>query len=512
MNKLLKLALILLLFTFSFFKTFGQLSNFSFQLLKPKKDTLTALGWNGLSSTYNPSTSYTIYSGDRLGTDTGFNLVMTSFERNSEVYEPFILPNGNIYSRVRVNRVISNSHSSSPAPIQDLNKQVLFFQNGGSSGNNLFLTSSYTNVQEAINSRIVNRGGDNVFTNSNSEEISSNVERIDLIFQSGVSTNDVTKSGFIINERGGNDNFKVAAILSLDGSGNPSNFGSLFNITTSDWTSTGQSMTSVVFQRNGSDNVMRPSHNVVNQSISSVFVTLDNLGISNNAVIYGFALFPNDVTSSMNLVSLNNVPLNTNGGTNGGLDIMGGGGFFRASGVTFTLLPVTFSNISLDVNNQVARVKWSTSHENNNNHFVVERSFDGENFEEIGTVNGIGHSYTTQHYQFLDVSVTSKIVFYRIKQVDLDGSFEYSRIVRGQINQLIPKDMLKIYPNPTSNEFFISNSINSIGTIRIFDFKGSEVFRTQSEESIIKISTVEFEKGLYIIQTENNEQYKLIVE
>lgn len=72
---------------------------------------------------------------------------------------------------------------------------------------------------------------------------------------------------------------------------------------------------------------------------------------------------------------------------------------------------------------------WSTSFEEDNSMFVIEKSEDGINFSGVGSVKGAGDSDEVQDYNFLDVMANSDKTLYRLKQVDFDGSFSYSEVV-----------------------------------------------------------------------------------
>lgn len=73
---------------------------------------------------------------------------------------------------------------------------------------------------------------------------------------------------------------------------------------------------------------------------------------------------------------------------------------------------------------------WSTSMEDDNSMFVVEKSVDGLAFEEIGNVEGAGDSKAIKRYRFLDVMANKETTFYRLKQIDFDGSWSHSDILR----------------------------------------------------------------------------------
>ena len=72
---------------------------------------------------------------------------------------------------------------------------------------------------------------------------------------------------------------------------------------------------------------------------------------------------------------------------------------------------------------------WSTAFEEDNSIFIVEKSEDGANFGNVGTIEGAGDSDDLKEYNFLDIMATAEQTYYRLKQVDVDGSFSYSDVV-----------------------------------------------------------------------------------
>lgn len=72
---------------------------------------------------------------------------------------------------------------------------------------------------------------------------------------------------------------------------------------------------------------------------------------------------------------------------------------------------------------------WSTAFEEDNSIFIVEKSEDGSNFTNIGTVEAAGNSAELRDYNYLDIMANAKQTFYRLKQVDVDGSSSYTDVV-----------------------------------------------------------------------------------
>ncbi|HEV7379916.1 MAG TPA: M4 family metallopeptidase [Dyadobacter sp.] len=111
-----------------------------------------------------------------------------------------------------------------------------------------------------------------------------------------------------------------------------------------------------------------------------------------------------------------------------------------------TSLPVTLSHFSGANTVEGNRLTWETTSELKNDRFEIERSQDGRFFEKIGTVAGTGNSAITQTYRFFDQHFKSGANYYRLRQVDTDGSFAYSKII--SIDNQLQSAVVKHFPNP----------------------------------------------------------------
>ena len=118
-----------------------------------------------------------------------------------------------------------------------------------------------------------------------------------------------------------------------------------------------------------------------------------------------------------------------------------------------TVNPLPVELLSFDVLKQAHEnlLVWTTAAEVNNDYFVLERSFDAINFDEIGTVDGAGNSQGEIDYSFSDRDVRTGMTYYRLKQVDFDGTMHYSdlRAVSREHTSAFA------YPNPTSGKLNI---------------------------------------------------------
>jgi hypothetical protein len=123
----------------------------------------------------------------------------------------------------------------------------------------------------------------------------------------------------------------------------------------------------------------------------------------------------------------------------------GGGG---GSGSGGSPLPVTLASFTAKKREQTAVLNWTTTSESHNQGFEIQRSVNNLTFNTIGFVDGVGTTYNTQSYTFTDTQMGAGNNYYRLKQIDLDGTFNYSRMV--QVENLSGSNT-RIYPMPVSN-------------------------------------------------------------
>lgn len=249
----------------------------------------------------------------------------------------------------------------------------------------------------------LNEGTDNVFTNaSNNDGNNNNIERVDVIFASGLSTTSPTQAGFAIFDRGNNnehDPFKIVAITSLDASGNPSGFGAVKICTGGNGSNNGnwghpattagnKQFATYVLRKDATEPRLRVSSNV-NQEIGGVFYSFADLGITAGQTVYGYALLgPDGLTtpSSAQLLNLNSgavYPLSTTEAAGGGLDLVAVNSVFEAS--SNVILPLTVSSFTGDVQNGQAILKWQIAGNTAGETIALQRSPNGTNFQTIYT-------------------------------------------------------------------------------------------------------------------------------
>ena len=114
------------------------------------------------------------------------------------------------------------------------------------------------------------------------------------------------------------------------------------------------------------------------------------------------------------------------------------------------LLPVEFTKFTATLNNNKSvKLNWTTASEINNDYFSVEKSVNGLSFSEIGKKKGAGNSSSEKNYEFTDENPVKGVAYYRIKQTDFDGKFDYSDVVAVSYQKNSDGTcVLKVFPNP----------------------------------------------------------------
>jgi hypothetical protein len=118
---------------------------------------------------------------------------------------------------------------------------------------------------------------------------------------------------------------------------------------------------------------------------------------------------------------------------------------------------------------------WSTASELGSREFIVQRSADAEHFEEIGTVLAAGNSIALNEYAFVDHHPLQGLSYYRLKQIDLDGSNMLSATVPVYINSSAAANGVRVFPNPCDEELFIEAIGEALESTSIRDATGREV-------------------------------------
>ena len=216
-----------------------------------------------------------------------------------------------------------------------------------------------------------------------------------------------------------------------------------------------------------------------------------------------------------------------NGGTTGAIDPATGTVISSAlvtSFSPFTLaskgsgtnpLPVELLSFDAYPNGNLVDAIWSTASEMNSDYFMLQRSKEGIDFEDVKKINAEGNSTITKNYSSVDQEPYEGVSYYRLKQVDLNGEFAYSNIaeVNIEVGGIVN---FSVYPNPAVDKVNISieGSKGSEVLIVVYDILGREYFSKvillSTRAEVIAFSPAEkLSPGVYTIMgSSNNKIYK----
>jgi len=172
-------------------------------------------------------------------------------------------------------------------------------------------------------------------------------------------------------------------------------------------------------------------------------------------------------------------------------------------------LPVTLTKFNASRSGQDIRLEWTTSQEMNSSFFNVERSRDSYNWETIGSVVAAGNSSSEINYSYTDRNPQGAVLFYRLKQVDIDDHYKYSSIAKINSSPLLK---MQIYPNPFTDNINISiySSSDQAVNISLMDLSGKQV-RTMfnklygGNNNILLPDLSELAHGIYYLELRNTE-------
>ncbi len=173
-------------------------------------------------------------------------------------------------------------------------------------------------------------------------------------------------------------------------------------------------------------------------------------------------------------------------------DIQFGGGYLWLVGADGMIIrgfadpqiPVELTSFAASVINGMIYLNWQTATETNNAGFEIQRSSEKSNWTEIGFVTGNGTTAEIQNYSYTDQKPNNGVNYYRLKQIDYDGSYEYSKVI--EVDLTVPQQFVleQNYPNPFNPVTMINYQLpeNSFVTLKIYDLIGNLVTALVNEE------------------------------
>jgi hypothetical protein len=183
-------------------------------------------------------------------------------------------------------------------------------------------------------------------------------------------------------------------------------------------------------------------------------------------------------------------------------------------GGTFTALPVTLLDFTVASKENDALLTWSTEQEVNSKSFTIQRSYDGQHFDDIGSVNAEGTTYVLSKYSFTDEGIMNSakpVVYYRLNAVDKDGKSALTNIISLKINGSSQWGV-RLLSNPVKD--FVSLLLSNVSgklKLSIRDISGKLIYTKSMENTNGQITLpVPLQSGMYLLEAKNNNERKII--
>lgn len=170
-------------------------------------------------------------------------------------------------------------------------------------------------------------------------------------------------------------------------------------------------------------------------------------------------------------------------------------------------LPVKFINFTATrANVHDVQLMWKTTNEFNSDHFVIEKKKNNGTFAELTVVDAQGLTQGINEYAYLDQSGMGNENFYRIKQVDVDGTFQYTDVVMVEM-ELVKNDRFVAYPSPATTEVTLKATTDKLDadySFTVSDVNGKTVYSgimVQNGDNFFTIDVSSYAEGTYNITT-----------
>ncbi len=193
---------------------------------------------------------------------------------------------------------------------------------------------------------------------------------------------------------------------------------------------------------------------------------------------------------------------------------------FLINNVYGVALPIDINKFEVTITNNNATLIWQTTTEINNEGFYVERSNDGREFKPVGFVEGNGNSSEIINYRFNDNDLPSGVYYYRLKQIDFNGTYKHSEIKTVTVKNSKDRALISFAPNPAQSytELHIDVNEKTNVNVQIVDITGKLVevqkFNLDIGKQIVRLDLKDYKQGVYfakVIVNNRNYMSKLVV-
>jgi hypothetical protein len=180
-------------------------------------------------------------------------------------------------------------------------------------------------------------------------------------------------------------------------------------------------------------------------------------------------------------------------------------------------LPISLISFNAKPVLENVEVTWTTASETNNDYFTVERSRDGINFKAFAVLDGAGNSNEILNYEIMDFEPYEGLSYYRLKQTDFDGKFEYSDIKSVNFSKPVEGQNWTVFPNPSDLNginLVMGDIQNDLINIRLVDVTGklvhNENVAMQAKGSQQFISFENISIGIYYLTVVDGNEVKTV--
>ncbi len=175
----------------------------------------------------------------------------------------------------------------------------------------------------------------------------------------------------------------------------------------------------------------------------------------------------------------------------------------------FTPLPVKFIGFNVARQNNNVLVQWATAEEINSSYFEVQRSENGNDWNTITTITAAGNTTLTRSYSYTDRNVTAKVVYYRVRQVDIDGRFTITpvRMIKNETGNT----EIKISATSSNSVYLhFSEQVKANVVVRLISTNGQVVSQKTFDEPVgqVMMPVQNALKGIYVVNITDGQDLK----
>jgi len=173
------------------------------------------------------------------------------------------------------------------------------------------------------------------------------------------------------------------------------------------------------------------------------------------------------------------------------------------------ILPIKLTSFNATYTSRLVNFMWQTASEINNDYFTIERSADGLNWEWVNDINGAGNSSELLDYNAIDENPYPRMSYYRLKQTDFDGQFEYSNTIAVAMKNDSDEEVL-VFPNPTFNKITVVGESGELEGLKVYNILEQNIISAiniiSKQENILEIDLSNIEPGVFILKTKTKSQ------